>query len=131
MNDFITAIRNKDIIFTSIDFRNIDFSSLSEGDFVYLDPPYLLGCATYNESNAWTDKEELEMYEIMNNLDKRGVKFALSNVIEHKGKIHTKLSEFAIKNRYNIHFVDRKYNNASYQVKDKEAKTVEVIITNY
>lgn len=131
LNDFITAIRNKDIIFTSIDFRNIDFNSLSEGDFVYLDPPYLLGCATYNESNAWTDKEELEMYEIMNNLDKRGVKFALSNVIEHKGKIHTKLSELAIKNRYNIHFVDRKYNNASYQVKDKEAKTVEVIITNY
>ena len=78
-----------------------------------------------------SDEEELEMYEIMDNLDKRGVKFALSNVIEHKGKIHTKLSEFAIKNRYNIHFVDRKYNNASYQVKDKEAKTVEVIITNY
>lgn len=131
LNDFITAIREKDLDFVSIDFRKINYESLSVGDFVYLDPPYLLGCATYNESNGWSLNDELDMYNIMEKLDNKGVKFALSNVIEHKGQVHDKLIEFAIKNRFNIYFVDRTYNNASYQIKHKGTKTVEVIITNY
>lgn len=131
LNAFITKIREKDITFISSDFRNIDLSSLSIGDFVYLDPPYLLGCATYNESDGWNKELELQMYDLIKKLDSKGVKFALSNVIEHKGQKHTLLSEFAISNRYNIHFVDRNYNNASYHVINKESKTVEVVITNY
>ena len=82
---------------------------LSSNDFVYLDPPYLLGCATYNESNGWTEQDEKDMYKLLEQLDSKGVKFALSNVIQHKGKNHNLLNDFAIKNRLNINFIDRNY----------------------
>lgn len=132
LSDFILKLNSIDISFEVKDFRSFDVSLLSSNDFVYLDPPYLLGCATYNESNGWTEQDEKDMYKLLEQLDSKGVKFALSNVIQHKGKNHNLLNDFAIKNRLNINFIDRNYNNASYHIKDKGLnQTCEVVITNY
>lgn len=70
----------------------------------------------------------------MNFLDKvnsKGIKFAMSNVLLHKGKVNDALNMWSKK--YKVHFLNYNYNNSSYNLKDrdKNTKTIEVLITNY
>ena len=122
--------------FQKIIFKNSDFSCLldfkyKKNDFIYLDPPYLLGTATYNESGNWQEKEEERLYCILSKINKKNIKFALSNVLAHKGKINKFLKEFIKKNNLNIHDIKYNYKNSNYQIKSKNQKTREVLITNY
>lgn len=82
---FSERIKNKKINFLSNDFNEIDYRKI-DNPFFYCDPPYLLGDASYNENGGWGEQKELELLKYLKSLDDNGVKFALSNVIEHKGK---------------------------------------------
>lgn len=118
------------IVFTNKDFRKIKVETLNENDFVYCDPPYLITCATYNEKDGWNEKCERELLELMDRLNGRNVKFALSNVLENKGKTNDILKEWSYK--YNIHHLNNTYFNCNYHTKDKaKGTTDEVLITNY
>ena len=96
-----------------------------------MDPPYLLGTASYNENNNWNINSELNLFDLMKNLNKNGIKFALSNVIEHKGKTHELLLNFVKENYLNIKYIKSDYKNSNYQLKSKNTTTIEVLITNY
>lgn len=128
LTHFIRAIKNKDIDFICGDFRQTKID-LSEGDFLYADPPYLISTATYNEQNGWTETEETALLDLLDTLNAKGVKFALSNVLEHKGRENGLLKKWA--EHYSIHYLDYNYRNANYQLKEKTTKTSEVLITNY
>ena len=52
--------------------------------FFYLDLPYLLGKATYNENNLWTENDEKDLLKFLENCNERKIRFVLSNVIGHK-----------------------------------------------
>lgn len=98
--------------------------------FVYADPPYLLGSAPYNENKAWMQSDERDLLDLLNELDSKGVYFALSNVLSHKGKEHTILQEWLdSKPHLRVHYLAFDYKNANYQTKRLESK--EVLITNY
>ncbi|MGP1449788.1 MAG: DNA adenine methylase [Wolinella sp.] len=57
-HDFIERIRNLDISFLCSDFRDLNIDTLASGKaFIYLDPPYILGIASYNENGGWTEKD--------------------------------------------------------------------------
>ena len=127
--EFATAISNKNIIFTSESFETFDINSLTENDFVYLDPPYLIGDADYNRRGGWTKVEENKLLEMCDKLNANGIKFALSNVLEHRGFENKTLKEWSEK--YNIHYLNYDYNNCNYQSNNKDNKTIEVLITNY
>lgn len=124
---FSETLKQKEIIFTSLDFFNVDLSELGKEDFVYYDPPYLISDASYNKN--WTEKEEKELLEILDILNARNIKFALSNVLYHKGQENKILAEWSQK--YKIHYIDISYSNCNYQLKDRENKSVEVLATNY
>ena len=129
---FIERISNKDIYFICKDFRDLDINELErEKSFLYLDPPYILGTATYNENGGWTKKDEIDLLDFLKKCDSKGIKFALSNVMVHKGKAHDLLLNWSIDNSFNIHYLVHNYNNASYQKKNKSLETKEVLITNY
>ena len=96
---------------------------------MYCDPPYLNTTATYNENGGWTEKEEQKLYDILDDLNKRNIKFALSNVLEDKGRENLMLKEWSKK--YNVNYLNNTYSNCNYQAKNKDKKTVEVLITNY
>ena len=102
-------------------------------DFIYCDPPYLITTGSYNDGNRgfhdWGEDEERGLYEYLDMANAQGVKFALSNVMKHKGVENKILQEWAQK--YKIHYINSNYSNCSYQLKDKTAETVEVLITNY
>lgn len=131
--EFCNALKSKNIIYSNSDFLKVDLSTLTSSDLVYCDPPYLISNGSYNDGKRgfkdWTTKEEYELLYLLDHLDKKGVKFALSNVLYHKGLENEILIEWSKK--YNTIYLDKKYSNCSYQFKERDAKTVEVLITNY
>jgi adenine-specific DNA-methyltransferase len=128
---FSQVSNEKKIVFKSCDFRDIEKMSLVKDDFVYLDPPYLLGLASYNEMGGWTEKDEKDLYALLNRLNKKGIRFALSNVLEHKGDINNIMKEWAKKYNYNVHKLDYDYKNSNYHSTAKDNRTEEVLVTNY
>ncbi len=117
---------NKDNKFiTNKDFRELKIDKLNSNDFVYLDPPYLISTATYNENDGWTEQDEIDLYNLCDKLNKRNIKFGLSNVLIHKGKENTILKQF-IKN-YNV--VDMKTTRSS--LGKGNANSVEIYVYNY
>ena len=127
------AVRNKHIIFSTKDFRDTFRQMLVNGssqDFCYLDPPYFAGSvATYNENGGWTEQDEKDLLKYLTLINDKGIPFALSNVLSHKGEENKLLIEWS--KDYNIHYLNQNYSNCSYHKKDKNEKTVEVLITNY
>ena len=101
----------------------------TDKSFFYADPPYLITCATYNEQDGWTEKDERDLLELLDKLNERGIKFALSNVTIHKGKRNEILIDWSRK--YNVHNLSFSYNNSNYHGTNTEKETQEVLITNY
>ncbi|QSF35963.1 Dam family site-specific DNA-(adenine-N6)-methyltransferase (plasmid) [Priestia megaterium] len=128
---FSEASKEKSITFKVDDFRSLKDIKLSKNDFVYLDPPYLLGTASYNESGGWAIKDETELLEVLDKLDENGIKFALSNVSEHKGQENIYLKNWVAERSHYMHKLNFNYNNSNYQSKAKEKQTIEVLVTNY
>lgn len=126
---FAKAIEEKNIIFTNHNFKDLKINLLNKDDFVYLDPPYLITCASYNEQGGWNEEEEYSLLNLCDNLNNNSIKFALSNVLEHKGLKNEILMKWA--NSYKIHYLNYNYNNCNYQDKNKNSETIEVLITNY
>lgn len=125
---FVNKLHEKNIVFLSKDFNDVDLSQLTEDDVVYCDPPYLITNVSYNK--WWNETREHELLTLLDKLNEQGVKFALSNVFENRGKSNDILKEWATK--YNIHYLNNTYGNCSYSAKDKTTNsTVEVLITNY
>ncbi len=127
--NFHKAITEKKIIFTNKDFKELKIDKLSCNDFVYCDPPYLITCATYNEKDGWNEQCETDLLNLLDSLNSKSVKFALSNVLFSKGKTNDLLIEWSKK--YNVHHLDYTYQNCNYHTKDKSSKPDEVLITNF
>ena len=133
---FIQRLQENDINFLSKNFDEFDFSELNSNDFVYCDPPYLITTGSYNDGKrgftGWGKHEEYMLLSILDNLTKQGVRFALSNVLVHKGVSNNILNDWANDNKYNIHHLCKDYSNSSYQFKNRnKSVTDEVLITNY
>lgn len=130
LDNFMSALHKRNIEYSSKDFREfLENQKFKKNDFIYLDPPYLISTAAYNENGGWTSKDEIELLAILDDLDKNEIKFALSNVLVHKGKTNKLLEKWSEK--YKVHKLCFNYNNSNYQSKAKVNDTVEVLITNY
>ena len=132
LKEFCDQLQKKDIEFYASDFFDFQKVNYDSNDLVYCDPPYLITTGSYNDGNRgfkdWGEKEESELLCYLDSLNEKGIKFILSNVLYHKNQQNDLLIEWAQK--YNIIYIDKKYNNCNYHLKDKNAKTVEVLITN-
>jgi len=125
LNAYFDFVHDKKISITSKDFKEF-FSDKKylKNDFVYLDPPYLITSSEYNK--FWNQKSESDLLNLIDNLDKKGVKFALSNVTHYNGNKNELLIEWMKK--YKTHKIESNY--ISYHHNGKK-KIKEVLITNY
>lgn len=138
LKEFCNKIKEYNCIFYSADFRDlinylINERKFQDNDFVYLDPPYLISNACYNEktsNNGWSIKEEMDLLNILDKLTEKKVKWALSNVLENNGLSNDILKNWS-ENRYNIYHLNSKYGNCNYQRTNKVNDSDEVLITNY
>ncbi len=133
LSDFIDRIKEQDCKFTCLDFREFNIDALESNDFVYVDPPYLITCATYNEQGGWSETDEEDLLRFLDRLSENRLRFALSNVLRSKGKENLILLEWLNKNkeRYKAVNLEYSYSNSNYQTKDKTSNSEEVLIINY
>lgn len=133
---FITALKEKNVLLTSTDFDVFNFTKLKDSDFVYADPPYLITTGTYNDGKrgftGWNEFTESKLLDILEELNYRKIKFGLSNVLYHKGKSNDLLISWIEKNNFHINYLKKDYSNCNYHSinKDKNA-SIEVLVTNY
>lgn len=101
-----------------------------EADFVYMDPPYLIGDAVYNIS--WTNETEYKLLDYIDYIRENNINFALSNVLEKVGRKNEPLSYWCYKNegKIEIHDIDYHYRSASYNKINRNAKEREILIVN-
>ncbi len=132
---FCKALHEKNIEILNLDFRAFDIdalvSTLKKSDknsvFIYLDPPYFLANATYNAT--WCEKSEMELFEFILKLDEKKIKFAFSNVLEHRGKTHEKLQKWVSEHDFCMRKLEFSYKNCSYHRQRTASR--EVLITNF
>ena len=128
---FIDRVKSGDYRFTTDDFRNVSMEGYTDKSFFYADPPYLITCATYNEQAGWTENDEKDLLNYLEELDKKGIRFALSNVLESKGKKNVILLEWINQNKkFKAIPLNYDYTNSNYHTK-KDGITKEVLVVNY
>lgn len=131
LEDFIDRIKSGDYIFTNGDFREVKLDGFTDKSFFYADPPYIITCATYNEQDGWTEKDEYDLLSYLEELDRRGIRFALSNVLESKGRKNDILADWIKRNKkFKVLSLNYDYTNSNYHTK-REGITKEVLVINY
>lgn len=94
----------------NIEFKSTDYSDLIEvidkESFVYLDPPYRLTTGAYNDGkrgfNGWGIEEEQRLFDFADLLDNKSIRFMISYVLEHKGKVNEELKNWIQSNGYSL-----------------------------
>lgn len=119
--------KNMNIVFKSMDYLSFE-KNIENDDFIYCDPPYLITCGAYNDGkrgfNGWDEKQDRELLEFLLRMHKRGIRFMLSNILEHDG----------IKNDYLIKWISdngfKAVKNNKMTLRNRQDRQ-EVIIINY
>lgn len=126
LTDYLAFVIDKNITFNNLDYKTfLSGLELTKDDFVFLDPPYLISMSEYNK--LWNSEKEQELYSFLDELDAKGVRFALTNLVSHKGKTNTILMEWAKK--YKAHPISSNY--ISFNDNTIKADSKEVLVTNY
>lgn len=131
LEGFLDRIKSGDYAFTTGDFREVNIDEFTDKSFFYVDPPYLITCATYNEQDGWNEQDEYDLLAYLEEVDKKGIRFALSNVLESKGKKNEILADWIEKHKkFKAISLDYDYKNSNYHTK-REGVTKEVLVVNY
>ena len=125
LEDYFLEVKNKKPKWYNLDYKVfLKKLQLSENDFIYLDPPYLITFSEYNK--LWNEQDEIELLQLLDELNERNIRFAISNVTHYKDRQNNIFIEWAQK--YHTHSI--KSNYISYH--DNSIKQFnEVLITNY
>lgn len=102
----------------------ISNSDLRNETFIYVDPPYLIAPTEYNKS--WGLTEEKRLLDTLDELDKDGVSWAISNVLTYKGSTNELLKSWS--KRFNVTQIRANYINYH---DNGDKKPGEVLIRNY
>lgn len=123
--DYFDIVQKKKPLWYNMDFEEfLNSIELTNEDFIYLDPPYLITFSEYNK--LWNVDVEQRLLDLLDVLNDRGIRFAISNVTHYRERQNDKFIEWA--NNYEIHSI--KSNYISYH--DNSIKKFnEVLVTNY
>ena len=125
LEDYFQILATKQVAWYNEDFRTfLNEIKYQVDDLVYLDPPYLITYSEYNK--LWNDDMECDLLEVLDNLNARGVHFAISNVTHYRGRTNTHFLEWS--GRYHSHPIQSNY----ISFNDNSIKHFrEVLVTNY
>ena len=125
LHDYFCLLSQKQVQWFNMDYRQflaeIDYQ---KDDLVYLDPPYLITFSEYNK--LWNEDTERNLLVVLDQLNVRGVKFAISNVTHYRGRTNTIFQEWSA--QYHTHPIKSNY----ISFNDNSIKHFsEVLVTNY
>ena len=103
---------------------------IDRSDFIYLDPPYLITTAVYNDAGKWDEIDESELIKILEEMIKNKKYFVLSNLLDKKDKINIQLKEFIkkYKNKVRVKNINYNYKSASYNKIIRDSNEHEIIV---
>lgn len=134
LKDFVDHLHTRKYTVEIADCENSlhairNYAGNHQQDFVYCDPPYLITQAVYNAD--WDVSDEYRLYTALGALDALGVKFGLSNVLYHNGKVNTILANWM--KHYHVHEINMDYKRTfvNKRALNKKFTTTEVFVCNY
>lgn len=123
--DYFNLQKNRNIKYSSLDYLTFLKSvSYEEDDFIYLDPPYLISMSEYNK--YWNEKNEIELYNFLDELHSKGIKFGITNLVCHKGKENNILREWSKK--YTVEIINSNY--ISFNDNSIKDDSIEIYVHN-
>lgn len=126
LNYYFDYIKKIDIKYYNQDYKQfLDNIEFKDNDYVLLDPPYLISQSEYNK--LWSEKDEVELYNYLDKLDKKGIKFGVTNLMYHKGQKNEILEKWSKK--YNVFELTSNY--ISFNDNTIKNNSKEVFVTNY
>lgn len=126
LNYYFDYIKSIDIKYHSMDYKQfINSLNLKQSDYVLLDPPYLISQSEYNK--LWTENDEKELYKLLDDLNEKGIRFGITNLVYHKGKTNNIFYEWSKK--YHVHELSSNY--ISFNDNTIKNNSKEVFVTNY
>lgn len=134
LREYIERVQAINAEFLCGDFRQAYIhDTIMQADFVYMDPPYLITDATYNESGRWGIIAEQDLLHLIDELLEKQTPFALSNVISKGEKVNMPLFEWqrAHQEVTQIINVDYHYRGAYYNKKERAGEKEILIIPRY
>lgn len=123
---YLSFMKQKDITFYNMDF--MEFLNTVKPDkksYIYLDPPYLISGSEYNK--YWNEIEEHRLCSYLDELNERGIRFGITNLINHKGKVNETFWEWSKK--YLVYSIDSNY--ISFNDNTIKVDSKEIFVTNY
>lgn len=137
LHRFCLTLREKKVFVFNEDFREfIRSCAPHQGELWYFDPPYRGSDADYTD--GWTREDEEDLFRVLEVLQKKKVRFALSYCIENKGwKNEEFVSDIELFNRVygnalRIHHLDISYKTCSHMRHTENGDfSDEVLITNF
>ncbi len=128
---YIERVNKIEAEFICADFTNTRVQDiLHKADFIYMDPPYLIMNAVYNESGKWREQNEYDLLHLINYFLDTKKTFVLSNVLEKQGRRNEPLFYWTTTMQDKIEIIDINYHyrSSSYNKKNRNAEEREVII---
>lgn len=101
------SARKDKLRFSNKSFLELDYTRFTNQDLLYFDPPYLITNAFYNAN--WGEREEFALYDLLDKLDAKGVRWVLSNVVEHNARKNFILEKWM--SRHRVYPVNASYRN--------------------
>ena len=123
---YLDFMEHNDVVFYNLDFANfIDCVNLDENSYIYFDQPYLISDSEYNK--RWNESEERRLCKCLDELNKKGIRFGVTNLVSHKGAINNIFLEWA--DKYFMYDINSNYISFNDNTVKKDSK--EVFVTNY
>lgn len=123
LDNYSESLKGRNIKFINKDFNWWDFLYF---DLILVDPPYLNTTATYNESGGWSKRDDSELFNKLDCVNKLNKKFIYFNQTWSNGKQNKALSLWC--QIYNVRIL--KDTTASCSYNKKGGKTVEIMVFN-
>jgi DNA adenine methylase len=125
VNNYFDLNQQKKVNWCNKDYKEfLQSIDIQQDDFIYFDPPYLITFSEYNK--IWNEEIEQGLIDTLEDLNQRGIKFAVSNVTHYKGRENRIFADWAA--QYQVFPI--KSNYISYH-DNSIKKFQEVLVTNY
>lgn len=125
LKNYFELQKGRKLNYFSEDFETfLSEQRFQKNDFIYLDPPYLISYSEYNK--LWGEENEYRLYKLLDELNEKGIKFGLTNLLIHKGKQNNILDKWSKK--YNIHPISSNY--ISFNDNSIKDSSIEIYVNN-
>lgn len=126
--EHVNVVLTKDIQVSLGNYDSLNLQKVDvKNDLIYFDPPYVASKFQYG---GWNDSDEEGLLKYIDELNKMGYSFILSNTFSHRGEINERLINWS--KSYNTKLIKMSYNAWAARVNSvkNEKETIEVLITN-